>query len=91
MPRWGTTAADPQYPGMNAVGMGTGLRVSKLEARIMDSGLTKEVIAQSIGVTSPRLCQWANGTRPIPTKRIVPLCTVLRCRPQELLGWEEIG
>lgn len=82
------TAREPHYP---RVGNAVPTRITKLKCRLWEDGRPQYVIAGLIGVAAPRLSDYANAVRPIPPGRIMRICEVLDCSPQDILGFEDVG
>jgi len=56
---------------------------------IKASGITQRRIAKELGTSPSQLGDVLHGRRPFPVKWIKPLCRILQCDPNTLLGWEK--
>ena len=66
-----------------------GERFQKLRLR---ANLTQKELAEAIGYKSHvSIVKIENGNCDLPITMIPRLCSVLKCKPEELLGMEEIG
>lgn len=54
------------------------------------AGLTQKAVAEKIGISPQRFCNYENGLRDTPTDLIPPLRRALGCTYCELFG-EEVG
>ncbi len=51
--------------------------------------LSRYTVATAIGVSESTIKHWECGEQAMPAVRIVPLCRVLGCTPNTLVGYEE--
>lgn len=64
------------------------MAVSKLRMRILEEGGPAYIIAARAGISPSRVSEYTLGRRRIPPHHVVALCRVLKCNPDELLGFE---
>lgn len=65
-------------------------RVTNLRLRLMEDGRPQYIIAAELEVSPSRLSEYALGNRTIPQHRVYTFCRVLRCNPDELLGFADL-
>lgn len=63
--------------------------VTKLRIRILETGGPAYIIAARCGFSPSRMSEYTMGTKAIPFKHLVALCKVLRCDPEDVVGWTE--
>lgn len=84
-----SAAAGPFYPEPDSPQPHE--RVTRLKMRLWEDHRSQYEIAAEIGIAPSRLSEYASAIRPIPPRRIMRLCEVLNCQPDDLIGWESIG
>lgn len=63
-------------------------RVTKLRIRILETGGPAYIVAARCGFSPSRMSEYVLGRREIPAKHVMALCEVLRCNPDDVVGWE---
>lgn len=65
------------------------IRVTKLRLRILETGGPAYIVAARAGFSPSRMSEYILGHKAIPVRHLVPLCEVLRCDPDDVIGWAE--
>lgn len=63
--------------------------VTKLRMRVLETGGPAYMIAARAGFSASRMSEYVLGHKDIPVKHLVKLCEVLRCDPDDVVGWAE--
>lgn len=63
--------------------------VTKLRLRILETGGPAYMVAARAGFSPSRMSEYILGRRKIPFKHLVPLCEVLQCDPDDIVGMVE--
>lgn len=66
----------------------TNAPITKLRLRILETGGPAYMVAARAGFSASRMSEYVLGHKPIPPKHLVALCQVLRCDPDDIVGWE---
>lgn len=64
-------------------------QITKLRLRILETGGPAYMVAARAGFSASRMSEYVLGRKQIPPKHVVPLCEVLRCDPEDIVGWAE--
>lgn len=64
-------------------------KITKLRLRILETGGPAYMVAARCGFSPSRMSEYILGRREIPVKHLVPLCDVLKCEPEDVVGWVE--
>lgn len=65
-------------------------RITKLRMLLMERDEPQYMIAAKLGVSPGRLSEYALGNRPIPQRRIIDFCRLLRCNAEDLFGYADV-
>lgn len=61
-------------------------QVTKLRLRVLETGGPAYIVAARAGFSPSRMSEYVLGRREIPAKHLVPLCEVLQCDPEDVVG-----
>ena len=62
---------------------------TNFQATLVRSGRTQVDVARHLGTSKSHVSEWARGDRDVPVRHVVPLCHLLRCNPDDLVGWTD--
>lgn len=64
----------------------------RIKSRRLQLKLTLEDVANALGVNKTTVMRYeSESIKKLPTDIVPPLAKVLKCTPQYLMGWEELG
>lgn len=62
---------------------------SRLQKKILEAKKPQYIIANEVGIPSPRLSEYVHGRRQMTIPHLLQLCEYFRCNPDELIGEDE--
>jgi DNA-binding Xre family transcriptional regulator len=65
--------------------------VTKLRIMLVERNYPQVVVAEAAGIKTTRISEYVNGKKPIPIKHVMPLCEVLHCTPDDIVGVVEFN
>lgn len=63
--------------------------INKFQKQILWSGKTQRQIGKEANIAAERISDYLYGGRPMPPNHMLAFCKVLKCNPEDIVGFED--